>query len=179
MELAALPIQFEEARSLQSSLPEGDWNLAGGKAAGRRPRCASPFFFRPGRGGGNHFTRQTPAPLPGCIRHWASFPGATARATLALPPAKFRAPSGSVKVRSRIQLRCPSPSPRPSPAGRGRNFAAATDKRGVPVLSKAATGPLSQRERDGVRESTRLLFSRPLQPANLPTLFLLSLTFSL
>jgi hypothetical protein len=52
------------------------------------------------------------------------------------------------------ELRCLSPSPRPSPAGRGRNFAAATAQWGIPLLSGATAGPLSQRERDGVREKT-------------------------
>jgi hypothetical protein len=72
---------------------------------------------------------------------------------LATLPIRLAAIQHALVSGSDSKLRCFSPSPRPSPAGRGRRLVAVTANQGCPMLVKAAAGPLSQRERDGVRES--------------------------
>jgi hypothetical protein len=67
---------------------------------------------------------------------------------------------GVVVVRSRR-----SPSPRPSPAGRGRKSASARSAEASLSTERGLRFSLSQRERAGVREKSRLFTSSfPLQP---------------
>ncbi len=173
MQLAVLPIQFEEATlaafcQRELSLP---FSLRGARGEGGR---------RPNEGCGHQRRRAkpltptlSPCSAKGEGEEHASPPHHQV-AALPLSPLHIMSGEGGDS-----ELRCLSPSPQPSPAGRGRNFAAASAKWVTPLLSEAAAGPLSQRERDGVRENARLVFGQPFQPATLPTSFPLSLTFSL
>ena len=86
---------FAHAFCTPAFVPEGRWNLAGGKAAGRRPRNRVKNMVRPG--GTPEPLRHLPAPLPGCDIYLVTFPGAAVRRWLTLPPAKFPCPSGAMR----------------------------------------------------------------------------------
>ena len=87
-------------------VPEGQRNLAGGKAEGRRPRNGAEKLSHPG--GTPEPLRNLPAPLPGCAMVFGTFPGAAARRWLALPPAKFPCPSGAKRGHHATALSAPA-----------------------------------------------------------------------
>lgn len=108
---------FAHAFCTPAIVPEGRWNLAGGKAAGCRPRNSAVISARPG--GTPEALQNLPAPLPECETYLDSIPGAAARRWLALPPAKFRCPSGAVCG----DFGAATFSPAQRSSGRGRSFA--------------------------------------------------------
>jgi hypothetical protein len=148
MQLAALPIQFEEAplAALGRRAPSPSFSLRAARGEGGR---------RPDEGCG-HLRRRgqplTPALSPcsakGEGEERASSPH---HQVAAIQLASLFSASD---LSSGSGLRSLSASPQPSPAGRGRNFAVVSALRRVTLRSQAAAGPLSQRERDGVREKT-------------------------